>query len=436
MRIFEVGLRNFRCFEAYSLRLARRFSLLIGENGSGKTAMLDALAVAAGSFLLGIPEATSRPINGDELRAVNLAMGQSVTRESIGETEVFARGEIDGLDLQWKRTLRSANARTTRQFASKLQQAAKILVERAKEGTPTTFPVLAFYGTGRLWKNLNESKGSTNGVGSRYLGYKDCLNPASDQKRLLRWFKTNEMVALQKRQKRLVLEAVRASIVAMIPGATNAFWDLEWDELTIDVTIDERDQRLPFHLLSDGYRNVVGIAADIGYRMATLNPQLLDRVTAETPGIVLVDEIDLHLHPNWQRKVVGHLLRAFPQVQFVATTHSPFIIQSLHGLDDSLLWDLGTRQPLALETKSIEDIAEEKQGVEIPQQSQRFLDMMQAAERYYALLREAHDVDSHRLEQLKRELDRLSLPYSDQPAFQAFLSQERYAAGLNGSGDS
>ena len=215
------------------------------------------------------------------------------------------------------------------------------------------------------------------------------MNPASDQKRLFRWFKTNEMAALQKREKRHVLEAVRACIVAMIPAATMAFWDLEWDELTIDVTIGGYSQRLPFHLLSDGYRNVVGMVADIAYRMATLNPHLLERVIGETPGIVLVDEIDLHLHPNWQRQVVGHLLQAFPQVQFVATTHSPFIIQSLHGLKDTLLWELNSGQPLTVETKSIEDIAEEKQGVAIPQQSHRFLEMMKVAEQYYALLRQS-----------------------------------------------
>ena len=91
MRIVELSLKNFRCFKECSLPLAPRFSLLIGDNFSGKTVMLDALAAAAGSFLLGIPEATSRPINKDEIRAVNLVLGQTVTRETVGKTEVLAR---------------------------------------------------------------------------------------------------------------------------------------------------------------------------------------------------------------------------------------------------------------------------------------------------------------------------------------------------------
>ena len=75
MRILELSLKNFRCFEAYRLRLASRFTLLIGENGSGKTVMLDALAVAASSFLLGIPGVAARAISRDEIRAIDLVVG-------------------------------------------------------------------------------------------------------------------------------------------------------------------------------------------------------------------------------------------------------------------------------------------------------------------------------------------------------------------------
>src|SRR6202011_5938064 len=113
-----------------------------------------------------------------------------------------------------------------------------------------------------------------------------------------------------------------SAIVSMVPDATGAVWDLDWDELVVDVTIHRQRQRMPFHLLSDGYRNVIGMAADIAYRMASLNPQLLADAVQLTPGVVLIDEVDLHLHPNWQRVVVGRLLETFPKVQFVGTTHS------------------------------------------------------------------------------------------------------------------
>jgi predicted ATP-binding protein involved in virulence len=83
MRILEQRLKNFRCFKECSPPLAPRFSLLTGDNGIVKTEMLDALSVAAGSLLLGIPVAVLRPINKDEIRAVNLVLGQTVSDDTI-----------------------------------------------------------------------------------------------------------------------------------------------------------------------------------------------------------------------------------------------------------------------------------------------------------------------------------------------------------------
>ena len=100
------------------------------------------------------------------------------------------------------------------------------------------------------------------------------------------------------------------------------------------------DGRLtPFYHLSDGYRNTLAMAADIAVRAATLNPALSSLAMEETPGVVLIDEIDLHLHPKWQRQIVEDLRGAFPKIQFVATTHSPFIIQSLRAIEGTWMWD-------------------------------------------------------------------------------------------------
>ncbi len=84
----------------------------------------------------------------------------------------------------------------------------------------------------------------------------------------------------------------------------------------------------PFHELSDGYRNTLCLVADIAYRMAILNPQYLGDVTKHTSGIVLIDEVDLHLHPIWQKNILKTLQKIFPLVQFIVTTHSPNVISS------------------------------------------------------------------------------------------------------------
>ncbi|MCI0640044.1 MAG: AAA family ATPase [Gemmataceae bacterium] len=430
MQINRLDVSNFRCFAQYNLELASRFTLLIGDNGSGKTAILDALAVAMGGFHLGIPDMPARHIQKDEIRRQDLVVGETITQELAGEVSVIARGKLRNQEVEWKRSLTGPYGRTTRVHADEIKRLAGNMARKVKANESVVLPVLSYYGTGRLWRTLKKGT-KTIGKQSRFAGYDECLNPASDQKRLFRWFKANELAALQKRQRRQVLEAVRDAIVGMIPKAEKVYWDLDWDELMIKTKIlGEQAQSVPFHLLSDGYRNMVGVAADIAYRMAVLNPQLEKEAIRETPGIVLIDELDLHLHPNWQREVVPCMLKVFPRVQFVGTTHSPFVIQALHGQPNALLWDLAKQQRLAVETKSIEDIAEVKQGVDVPQQSKRFLEMMDVAKQYYGLLRQgnANGADTERL---RKKLDELSMPYSDDPAFQALLQMERAAAGVD-----
>ncbi len=288
------------------------------------------------------------------------------------------------------------------------------------------FPVIVHYGTNRLWKKIS-SDVETLPPSSRLLGYRNCLNTASNLKQIFRWFKTQELIALQKQERRHVLEAVREAIISMIPDAQKVFWGMDLDELVIETVIQEKSHSMPFHLLSDGYRNMIGMVADIAYRMATLNPQLEKDVIKQTEGIVMCDEIDLHLHPNWQRIIVERLLNTFPKVQFVASSHSPFIIQSLYHKKDCLLWDLEKNQALEIDSKSIEDIAEDQQGVEIPQQSRRFIEMEEAAEEYYRVLKQLPSASEEEKHRLKQKLDKLLMPYSDDPAYQAFLKMERLA---------
>ena len=103
---------------------------------------------------------------------------------------------------------------------------------------------------------------------------------------------------------------------------------VSYDKRTDELIYSDGDETLPIRLLSSGFRNLLGMVFDIAYRMAVLNPDLLEDITEKTPGIVLIDEIDLHLHPNWQWRVIDALKNTFPKVQFIATTHSPIIIAS------------------------------------------------------------------------------------------------------------
>jgi predicted ATP-binding protein involved in virulence len=149
----------------------------------------------------------------------------------------------------------------------------------------------------------------------------------------------------------------------------------------------------------------------------------MDDPAAEAEAVVLIDEIDLHLHPRWQREIRQKLRETFPKVQFIATTHSPFVIQSLRPGE---LINLGPEESEEYSDKSIEDISEKVMGVEMPQKSERYLDMMKAAEEYFTILQSPAGTPAE-IEAAERRLNELSVPFSDDPAFQALLKLERIA---------
>jgi predicted ATP-binding protein involved in virulence len=150
------------------------------------------------------------------------------------------------------------------------------------------------------------------------------------------------------------------------------------------------------------------------------NPQLGNPL--DGAGVVLIDELELHSHPRWQREVVEKLRTTFPNIQFIATTHSPFVIQSLRPGE---LINLDPEEFGEYSDKSIEDIAETVMGVELPQKSERYQRMMEAAEQYFTLLREMPLRTAEDIRAAEERLNELAAPFSDDPAFQALLKLER-----------
>ena len=176
---------------------------------------------------------------------------------------------------------------------------------------------------------------------------------------------------------------------------------------------------LPFQMLSDGYRNVIKIMLDIATRMCILNPYLKERALKETPGIVLIDEVDLSLHPTWQKRIISILKEQFPKIQFICATHSPFIIQSL---EDGELITLDRPLDSEYSGEGLEDIAEEIMGVDLPQYSEKKRIMYEVAAQSFEALKNAASQDE--IEKLGRKLSELEAEYSDNPAYLAWIRQK------------
>nr|WP_262385192.1 AAA family ATPase [Pseudomonas fluorescens] len=124
------------------------------------------------------------------------------------------------------------------------------------------------------------------------------------------------------------IESVSAAVNACLEPA--GWKNIEYS-FSRDALVAHHDDfgELPVELLSDGIRNMIGMVADIGFRATKLNGQLGAHAAKSTPGIVLIDEVDMHLHPRWQQTILSQLRDAFPRLQFIVTTHSPQVLTTV-----------------------------------------------------------------------------------------------------------
>ena len=425
MKIDHLQIENFRCFADQELFFDDRFSLLIGANATGKTAVLDAIAIALGAALISVPQATSASVTRRDARRIYRPTGETGHYADYFPVRIAAEGTFADMPLSWSRELMSEKSRTTRRNAETVQRAMQELMRRNQEGGDIVFPMIGYYGTGRLWLEQRltyRRKSEPAKRDSRYVGYRNCLTPSSSARQMIAWIKRLALIEIQKGKSLNTLNGIYQAIANCVEGAIQASFDFDEDDIVLEF---HGSNRFPLHLLSDGQRGMAATVADIAMRCSQLNPHLNERALRETPGVILIDEIDLHLHPRWQRGVVEQLSCTFPSIQFVATSHSPFIVQSMSqgGVINLDGVDLRPRSP---ENLSVEDVAEDIMGVEQPQRSKRFYDMLRVAEQYYAALEDTPvDADQATTQELRQKLDELEEPFTDNPAYVAFLRLQR-----------
>ncbi|EJW93311.1 ATP binding protein, partial [gut metagenome] len=168
----------------------------------------------------------------------------------------------------------------------------------------------------------------------RGAGYEECLEPSSSFHTFGRWFEQitkcadkSEYPELENRFC-LMKEAIQKAINACM--RSTGLRDIYFNHNLECFVVSHPDTgEMIVSDLSDGFRSIISMVADLAYRMVRLNPHLGAESALQTPGIVLIDEIDMHLHPIWQQTIMGDLRAAFPKVQFITTTHSPQVLSSV-----------------------------------------------------------------------------------------------------------
>ncbi|MGP6151626.1 AAA family ATPase [Priestia flexa] len=335
--ISSIKFKDYRCFKDDTFEFNNQLTVLIGKNASGKTSILDGIAVAIGGYLSGINESTdTKTITKEDVR-FTLTEEEDVPNVNYHPpTRLEFQTKFMKKELNWSRARNSlASTKITTKDSNKVTNIVRQLVEDIRENNKDrkiTLPVFSHHGTGRV-ANFTRDMGlleRTERI-SRFVGYKDCLKPASNYKFFLAWYRKMKLRAFELQKNIPSLDAVTHSITECLQllndEESKQIETIRFFEGIIHVKYED-GELMPISYLSDGYQDIIGIISDIAYRMAILNPHLGHDVLKQTPGIVLIDEVDLHLHPKWQQKILIILKEIFPKVQFVTTTHSALIISS------------------------------------------------------------------------------------------------------------
>ncbi len=375
MKLKEIRLKNFRCYEDITVPLDERLTVLVAPNGQGKTAILDAIAIALWTYVRGFDLAGNQNLNidVDDIRIIPDKVSNNMMKRQL-PTVITA---TDYSNYEWQRfretertdiddednTQENLNAEEMYQKSLSLQTEIRNAHDKI-----INLPIFLYYGVNRgIGRVDNLSRGklkyydydyTQDDKGIRTFAYSKCLIPESSYSELKRWFSMHSMQGMSKILKKITKvlnqgvdndsleeinnysKKVEEPLSAIKKPVNQVLRFVGWENPNITILNANNDLSdialnhevygsLKLSQLSDGIRNVFGMVADIAYRCYLLNSHFGENAAEKTEGIVLIDEVDMHLHPEWQQTILADLQKAFPKIQFIVTTHSPQVLTTV-----------------------------------------------------------------------------------------------------------
>ncbi len=364
MYLEKVSIRNFKAVKDMELEFMPGVNLLIGDNGVGKTSVLEAIAVALSGALKGINGVPTKNILQDDIRFSLDEKGDASSEIHYwNPAEMTCTLKIGNQDFKWKRYREdeSGNTRTKMDDDGIVKWMQKI-----SNDPDTILPLLCFQSDARVWQMRRGDFGKElkKKLNDRRCGYIGCLDYSLDIKGIQAWCLKMELNAFQKKSKIKEYEAFKEIVSAFMTKISNLshapeiYYSSQLDEMVYR----EEEMTMPVSNLSAGYQSLLWMVMNLAYRLALLNPEKAV-VLKETPGIVLIDEIDMHLHPKWQWNIINALEETFPNIQFILATHSPIVISSCKN--EQLLMIAEDQDVIYLEDAygySVQDVLNFRQG--------------------------------------------------------------------------
>lgn len=379
MKIKQLHLRNYGRFENLTVDFAptenrvSNVTVIVGNNGAGKSQILQALATGLSWFISGLQ---NKVPSGNFINSNEIRNGKDISilniKGEINKNLQSINNNIKNLDIY----LKSNRQRDDEKFASLGGLEIIDFTENVKKDE-ISLPIITFYPVERSILTQNIILDSSAKNLRQFVGYNLALTNGIDFNSFIEWFRLKEDIEnaqIRKEVDKLMESLVRENndnnrsiIVAHLAGLTAKERVLEkntdnqlqsvksaisyfldtienvWIDRSLQppVMMVEKDGKdLNINQLSQGEKSLLALVGDIARRLAILNPSLDDPLQGE--GVIMIDEVDLHLHPKWQHDLIDKLVRTFPNVQFILTTHSPLIVSDradilVYLLDDGNL---------------------------------------------------------------------------------------------------
>ena len=343
MHLKSITLKNFRCFDELHLKLHPRLTVLVADNGGGKTSVLDAIAVGLSPVLRRFSTADQR-LSGVGLADKDILL--MPIKDLLGNERWVASDytqvsieTMEGLNWEIQRFSTKDKRLATRTRHGKLTDYCNAVIDSLKSENREPLPIFAYYGARRGWiqRRSSESKVDYTQPTSALVG---ALESLGDFTEMLKWFYLEENFELRKNKGRTSENFSESPALFAVRTAIKRILEDHYTEPHFNsknqFVVKEKDgpQELQISQLSQGYQSMFALAMDFARRLAVGNSHMFSAEDqlggfGYAPAIMLVDEIDLHLHPSWQQCVLSDLTRTFPNTQFIVTTHSPQVLTTV-----------------------------------------------------------------------------------------------------------
>ncbi len=318
---------NFRLIEELEIYFNKDVNVIIANNGAGKTTVLDAIATGLGVMVNKFHDGL--PFREQDLRI-----------NAQNKIENFMRIRLKSTDnLVWdisknkSKISSKMKALIPERYGDKeITSFTDRVIDAQDEEKDFIMPLVIYYKTNRAVFDAPMRKRNFKKEFSRFDTLDGVLKRDANFHRLFQWFDLMEDMERREQQSRRDFDykldeliEVRNAIESMLPDFKNPRIKTRPLRFMIDRIEKGKITSLNIEQLSDGYRTVLAMIMDISARMAQANP----KIGNQSEAIILIDELDLHLHPKWQQTILSDLRRTFPNAQFIVTTHSPHIISSI-----------------------------------------------------------------------------------------------------------